>query len=266
MVGKKIISVCCALMICGCFLCNLMVNACEESVSQNKACKNLTDEFYSASDDTIVCYMDGIAIKKSDVDENGVVKKAVTSKINKVTANTLKSLYSVKSSSNSVITFYSTALNSIPMGITYRCNLNVYPYKNCIVSTHISAPRYGQNNKKLYLSRENAIEYEKGIRTNSAAELISWCSGFLSFIPVVGPFVTMATQMYALPAAARNQLSFDILDITNSGKDVRINTCSSPYGNFTAAFEWNGYLCPLVEVEPNPQYGGTETLESIHIE
>ena len=80
-----------------------------------------TDEFYNASDDTIVCYMEGLPIRKDQVNEYGLVDPS---------AFDIPITRAVPSSN------YVT----IPNG-----------YNEAIVKTTIVAPRYSQNNTLYYL-------------------------------------------------------------------------------------------------------------------
>ncbi len=208
---------------------------------------NLTDEFYQASDDTIVCYMDGIAIKKSQVDANGLIN--------------FDALNASSISASGPIVYATTtfsATQTIPTGITYPCSLNVSPYSNAIIKTTIVAPGYSQNNTKLYLSNLQGAQFASSIETPAGTTIVLTALGF---IPIVGPAITISFTILALRNA---EVAGQIRSYTNYGKKVRINVATSSYGTFYGVSEWTGTVAPMVELTSTPN-GGTETLNNVHV-
>lgn len=201
-------------------LCNTsIVNAKEDvygRVHHNNT--NLTEEFYNATDDTIVCYMDGVAITKSQVDENGMVdleQKNYSKAQNYSLNNGL-----TRAAKQSTI-FYAT--DSIPLGITYPCSLFVAPYNNAVIKTTITAPRYSQENVKMYLSSSEAAKFASTLDTTTGSTVLFTAAGF---IPKVGPVITIA---FAVASIRNAEVASKIRSYTNYGKRVRVNVATSNF-------------------------------------
>lgn len=153
-------------LICGILVLSLMVSAmftpayANNSVAEKTTAvylENTNTKFQNASDDTVVCYMDGIPIRKADVNEYGVVKKDLRNAQKNATQ-----MIATQSTSSDVI-YYSARYAPIPFGTTSRCTLVMDSYNDAIISTTITAPRYSQTNVKLYLSPLSGAQFASSI-------------------------------------------------------------------------------------------------------
>lgn len=182
-----------------------------------------TEEFYDASDDTIVCYMEGVPIRKDQVNEYGLVDPS---------AFDIPTTRGVPSSN------YVT----IPNG-----------YNEAIVKTTIAAPRYSQNNTLYYLQHLHGAQLASSIETGDTQALIGLILCFVPNAQVPG-------FMIGLDSAYKAGVASDIRDRTDYGNAVRINVASSSFGVFYGVFDWSGRQ---IETSKNYSDGTTETVNSI---
>ena len=182
-----------------------------------------TEEFYNASDDTIVCYMEGLPIRKDQVNEYGLVDPSVFD---------IPTTRAVPSSN------YVT----IPNG-----------YNEAIVKTTIASPRYSQNNILYYLQYLHGAQLASSIETGDIQALISLILCFVPNAQVPG-------FMIGLDSAYKAGVASDIRKRTDYGNAVRVNVASSSFGTFYGVFDWSGRQ---IETSKNYTDGTTETVNSI---
>jgi len=207
-----------------------------EAIIDTTNADNLTEEFYNASEDTIVCYMDGVAICKEDVDENGMIKQEVMDVIN------IRNGLSISTFSTSTpVKNY----KSIPS-----------KYNNAIVSTTITAPRYEQKNTIYYLTAQKGAVFASNLEVGAAASLIAMAAGF---IPYVGPVITITFTFSSLYTSS---VASQVRSLTNYTKKVRINQASSGYGTFYGVSEWTGLSIETHTTYPSGSLT-TETLNNV---
>ena len=115
-------------------MCTVVPRSVQAAEDKTK-CSNMTEAFEQASEDTIVCYMDGVPITKAQVNDDGMV---LMDESNMVANDLAFSTYAAKASPITYVTNI-----GIPYGTTKLCNLRlVYPQKSAIIKTAITAPRY----------------------------------------------------------------------------------------------------------------------------
>lgn len=170
---------------------------------------NLTQAFLDASDNTIVCYMDGYAIRKNQVDENGVIKQEAIQNIEQ----------SKFARSDTPTPVYDILTDG---------------YTNAIVRNVLVAPRYSQTNTIYYFTEENAEEFASSIQYSTLANFFIWVTGF---IPKVGTFVALTMGVNRL---YKSCVATQITDLTNNHHNVKISEASSSFGVFYGVFEWSG--------------------------
>lgn len=247
-------------LICGVLVLSLMVSIMSTPAYANSSLaekttavyiENMNSNFQNAPDDTIVCYMDGIPIRKADVNEFGVVKKDLRS----AQKNTTQMI--TRQSASSDIIYYSARYSPIPLGTTSRCTLVMDSYNDAIISTTITAPRYSQTNVKLYLSPLSGAQFASSIENGWISNTVFTLAGFL---PKVGPLIVVFWWASSLYNAG---ICSDIRSYTDYGNSVRINRATSNYGTFYGVFEWDGNYCPMVEVQRDNY--SMETLNAVNL-
>lgn len=188
--------------------------------------------FIEASEDTVVCYMDGVPIKKAYIDEYGIITQEA---LNQAKAE-LPDGYSTKTTPTAVYV-------TIPSG-----------YNNAAVRTLLAAPRYSQTNTLYYFTKDNANIYAMSFDTSTAAAFAGWISGF---IPKIGPAIALT---FTVAATSRAEIATKIRNLTNANKNVRINCASSSFGTFYGVFEWSGRS---IETHKIYSDGTTETVTNL---
>lgn len=194
--------------------------------------------FIEASDDTVVCYMEGIPITKAQIDENGCVNKETVEHIEEIKTQSI-SMYLEKSSTPKPNT------RTIPSG-----------YNQAIVRTSLKAPSFGQTNTHYYYTSQNGAKFASGLEIKNWATIVATAAGF---IPKIGPAVTITFTANALYKAS---VAGKIRNYTNSGKKVKISEAKSRYGTFYGVFAWTSrtiethktYTNGTVEKITNLQY------------
>lgn len=181
-----------------------------------------TEEFYNASDDTIVCYMEGLPIRKDQVNKYGLVDPS---------AFDILAIRAIPSSN------YVT----IPNG-----------YNEAIVKTTIVAPRYSQDNTMYYLQHLHGAQLASSIETGNIQALIGVLICFVPHSLVPG-------FMISLDSAYKAGIASEIRERTDYGHAVRVNVASSSFGVFYGVFDWYGRQ---IETSKNYTGGTTETVNS----
>ncbi len=192
-----------------------------------------TSEFIVAADDTIVCYMDGVPIKKAYINEYGVV--------------TQESLEQAKAEYEGEIRMTRATPTSVYMTLPTWAN-------NAIVKTSLAAPRYGQTNIYYYFTKDNANIYAMSLDTGSTEGLLALLGGF---IPKVGPVIAI---MFTVSSLSKGEIATKIRNLTNANKKVRINCATSSFGTFYGVFEWTGRT---IETHKIYDSGTTETVTNL---
>lgn len=252
MIRRKI-----CLLLCVCLTFSAInVSTVEAKVNQKGTTK--VCEFEKADDDTIICYMDGIPIKKSQVDKDGFVdldaRANSMSKGRMKLADTYLVEKAIKGAKTSIKKYKDTG--KIPLKTTKQCSLYLTRYQNAIIKTSITAPRYSQNNTKIYLTTKQGAKFASKIETGYAENTIFTALGF---VPKIGPTITIAYWVFA---SYKSSVVSQIRKYIDRGKKVRINVAISPYGTFCGVSEWKGKTCPMVEVKAQNN-GGKEKLLSV---
>lgn len=224
---SKIIAV---LTLSVCMIGNLTISAfvaeaAPEQTTQINKNSDLTEKFYNAPNDTIVCYMEGVPIRKDQVNENGLVDASA------FYARTTRG--AGVPSSNYV---------TIPTG-----------YNEAIVKTYLSAPRYGQTNTIYYLKHLHGAQLASSIETGDTQALAGLILCFVPNAQVPG-------FMIGLDSAYKAGVASNIRKRTNQGNAVRVNVASSTYGVFYGVFDWSGRV---IETSKNYTDGTKETVKSI---
>ncbi|WP_195941010.1 hypothetical protein [Romboutsia sp. 1001713B170131_170501_G6] len=169
---------------------------------------NFTKEFINASDDTIVCYMEGVPVKKSQIDENGVINEKTMNEIEQIVEN-------------EVSTYATSNTRVIPSG-----------YNQAIVRTSLSAPGYGQTNTQYYYTYQNGAKFASGVEQKAWTTIKGTALGF---VPKIGP---AATILFTADSLYKASVAGKIRNYTNSGKKVKITEAKSRYGTFYGVFAW----------------------------
>lgn len=224
---SKIIAV---LSLTVCMVSNLTISALATKSTPEQTTKinenaYLTEKFYNASNDTIVCYMEGVPIRKDQVNEYGFVDESTFVAKMKRGAGVPSSNYV-----------------TIPSG-----------YNEAIVKTYLSAPRYGQTNTIYYLKHLHGAQLASSIETGDAQALIGLILCFVPNAQVPG-------FMIGLDAAHKAGVASNIRKRTNQGSAVRVNVASSTFGVFYGVFDWSGRV---IETSKNYTDGTKETVNSI---
>lgn len=199
-------------------------------------------------DDTIICYMAGVAVHKYDIDENGVVKEGVLDgKKSKSGVNNSNASDSLKNSVADTVTAgktYDIDSKEIKIGMREPARVNIKPYKNAMITTkrYIKAQRVNEayTTNYLYLTAEEGAKYASKIETSTAESFAGLALGFL---PKVGPVLTIAIF---LKQGARAELCSQIRKYTDEGKKVCVI-----HGAISGVREWVGNTCDLVTQEPS---------------
>lgn len=244
-------------MICVCLTAPLIsVNTVE---AKNGQVGNVqTSEFERADEDTVVCYMDGIPITKSKVDENGFIDMNIGEELVKESNANLADTYSLEKVNKGakVTTKVYKDTQKLPIKTTKKCSLYLSKYNNAVIRTNITASRYSQQNTKLYLTAKQGVRFARKIETGFAESAIFTALGF---VPKVGPTITIAYWVFS---SYKSSVVLKIRKYTDKGKKVRVNIATSPYGTFYGVSEWKGKTCPMVEVQATNN-GGKEQLLSV---
>lgn len=183
---------------------------------------NFSQEFYEATDDTIICYMNGYPIRKKDVDSTGVVLSSVIEKIESEQSVATYDLTSIESE-QSVSTYAATAnTRTIPTG-----------YNNAIIQTTLTAPRYQQITKTYYFTSTNGAKFATGLEAKAWEQIVATVAGYIPFIGDAINILFTASSLY------KSSVASQIRERTDDGKKVHINEASSSYGTFYGVFDWN---------------------------
>ena len=220
--GKLLVTWVLVLCILGNLTSNVLAAETKEEVS-TLGLSTFTEEFYNASDDTIVCYMEGLPIRKDQVNKYGLVDSTVFD---------MPTTRSVPSSN------YVT----IPRG-----------YNEAIVKTTIVAPRYSQDNTLYYLQHLHGAQLASSIETGDMQALIGLILCFVPNAQVPGFII-------GLSSAYKAGVASDIRKRTDYGNAVRVNVASSSFGTFYGVFDWSGRK---IETNKNYTDGTKETVKSI---
>lgn len=197
---------------------------------------NPSENFRKASDDTIVCYMDGYPIRKRDIDDNHCVKKQI---INNIVSASKNITYGVQPMSST--TTKSSGLPTKKVSIPKK-------YNNAIIQSTIGAPRYSQTNKTYYFTKTRGIQYANNLEYKVSAQLIALVTGFT---PKVGAAIAIS---FTFSSLYKSSVASDIRKRTDKNKKVRINEASSSFGTFYGVFDWSGRK---IEVPQNYNNGTT---------
>lgn len=196
---------------------------------------NQNENFKNASDDTIVCYMDGVPIKKSQILEDGVID--------------LDSTYtaSAQLSSRAVIETIYSSDSKIPKGTKNKCSINLLkPYHNAIIETTIIAPRYSQSNKKMYMTSTIGAQYASKLFGGSVATGLTFTA--IGCKTKVGMAISL---VYSGVSAYSQLLAGQIREYTDKGKKVKVSLARSNYGVFYGVSEWTGSVCSIIDYTPS---------------
>lgn len=188
---------------------------------------NFTKEFLNATDDTIVCYMEGIPITKSQIDKNGFIDEETIAQIEQI--------------KNKEISMYATSnTRTIPSG-----------YNQAIVRSVISAPGYGQTNTQYYFTNSNGAKFASGLEVKNWQTILATAAGF---IKIVGPTITI---VFTANALYKSSVASKVRSYTDSGKKVHITEAKSKYGTFYGVFGWTNRV-----IETHKNFSG-DTVESL---
>lgn len=222
-------------------------------IIQNGLTKNLEDEqivldeihkkrkFEEASDDTIVCYMEGYPIKKQDIDNNYCVKTQVINKIvsaeqNATDSNEKKNMSKTQSSGLPTNTL------TIPIG-----------YNSAIIKSTIGAPRYMQTTKTYYFTRKRGAQYASALEYKSTTQLAALAAGFT---PMIGPTITI---VFTFSSLYKSSVASQIRERTDNGKKVKISEASSSFGTFYGVSDWSGRQINVPQI-----YNDGITTQTLH--
>lgn len=197
-----------------------MVRATEKTSQADE--NNAWKKFEEASNDTIVCYMDGYPIRKCDIDDNYCVKKKI---IDEIVSERKSNIYEIQTMSSNTVK--SNGLPNKTVSIPKK-------YNNAIIQSTVGAPRYSQTTKTYYFTRTRGAKYASKITYKDSTGLIALVAGFA---PKVGPVISITMTLSSL---YKSSVASDIRKRTDNDKKVKINEASSSYGTFYGVFDWSG--------------------------
>lgn len=236
MTNKNLLKRMLIIVVCILLTINNMLSAkAEDPINTEEIVKKkfaFTDKFIRATDDTIVCYMDGVPIQKKEIDNDGFIIQDTINKIDKLNSS------SVGIQSTPIIN-----TRTIPSG-----------YNNAIIRSVLTAPSYSQKNTIYYFTTNRGAQFASNLEVGAAASLIAMATGF---IPYVGPVITIS---FTFSTLYKSSVASQIRKRTNVGKKVRINECSSGYGTFYGVFDWTGRK---IETHRNYTSGTSEKLTNL---
>lgn len=194
-----------------------------------------TEEFLNASDDTIVCYMEGFPITKRDINEKGIIKQTVMDEVENYRDNEI-STFSTKSHTR-----------TIPSG-----------YNQAIVRTKLSVkgsgPAYGQTNTQYYFTHLNGAKFASGVEQKVWKSIVGTVTGFVKMIG------STATILFTADALYKSSVAGKIRSYTNNGKKVKITEAKSRYGTFYGVFSWTNRI---IETHKTYSSGTVETITDL---
>lgn len=211
-IKKTILFLLSCVLIIGC-LSPLQVNA---KVNKNDS-TNLN--FKNASSDTIIGYMDGVAIRKKDVDEKtGEILLDTTSK-------------------NTVLVDIKNADEIPNINYTIQPRLidgSQYWYQEATVKmVLVDNYRYNQTTYDLYLTVANARSMANKFDVSSTETIATFIAGLI-------PGMQVPSAVILVGQLKRSQVASDIRSYTDFDKQVRVRFIESSYGKFYKVIYWDG--------------------------
>lgn len=203
------------------FICTFLVFSIFLGISSNvfahdNDIKIKNDSLKHLKPDTIVCYLDDVPVRASDIDEFGVISKSI---INKAT------------NKKQVTMRYAQAQSAMwDMTVPYQ-----HRGKCVVVDSVLTSIRYSQDNTYFYLPNKYARPFADRFASGSIETIVFFASGFLP-----SPYNTIGACTALVKGLYGTSLENDINSLSDAGKNVEVRRVSSNYGTFWAVFEWNG--------------------------
>ncbi|WP_244834107.1 hypothetical protein [Clostridium sp. BJN0001] len=210
--SKRIIGV---LMIASTFTTLVPSVGANAATIKNKNTIELNETKKSDSSSEVIAYLDGQAITKNDVDENGMITKDF-SKSAKKSSNINKS---------SLMRSYS---NSIPNTLPSRYD------EVTIVKDLINVPRFSQTTIDMYLTTRHARELANKFDVSSIETIASFIFGLF-------PGMQVPSLELLLSQGQRSETASDIRNYTDDDEQVRLRIIHTSYGTLYRVDYWNGH-------------------------
>lgn len=206
---KRKIIICCLIFL-------LTISIPGVSLAQKDAPKSYDD----LPEDTILCYMFGQPVYKSDVNEDFFVTKDFS------IANPPTSDFSVSNHSGAY-------LESL-LPLTHRG-------KNITAEGQLVSIQFSQNDTFLYLTHQSAQQYASALESSgTTAARLSLLLAAASFYKPIAPVAGVCSLLAGLLSYSRAQFASEIRSYTDNGSGVIIVKCSSRYATLRSVSAWDG--------------------------
>jgi hypothetical protein len=168
----------------------------------------ITNQDNQVNKNTIIGYIDGQAITKNDVDENGRITLQIGSKI-------------------------SPMIVLPPSGYE-----SISPYKEATIEKTLVAPSFSQKTQDIYLSVAHGRVAENGFATSITETAASALGGFI-------PYCSLGALELTLHGLMLGEVATNIRSFTDYNQQIRLRIISSGYGNFYRVDYWDGKYIDL---------------------
>ena len=183
------------------------------------------ESFDSTTDDTVIAYLDGLAITKEHMLKYATPKENSTYTMN---ASDFANIQSANENVSDHATTAQTFSYPVPIGIS-----------NVRIDVVTTAPQFGQTVRHLFLSSNKGAQLASKIEVSPIENIISFLS---AFIPKIGAAITTTWFIHNM---YRAEVAGKIRSFTDYGKKIEFRDIVTTYGSFYAVFEWAGYICTV---------------------
>lgn len=193
---------------------SVCANAKEINVlDQTNESSNIKFDKNSIPDDEVIAYIEGIAITKDDIDENG----KITANLNYVQENSLLSENKIRATSL-------TIPSRLPSGYKEACIVKKLNNKQA---------RLSQTTTDMYLTVSNARKMATKFDVSSYESLAS-------YVVTLFPGTTVVGLELLLSQGQRSEVASDIRSYTDNDQQVRFRVIKTSYGTLYRVDYWNG--------------------------